>query len=80
MFPAQRGKVLQEVVVQRSLLAEGVRGSVKVDSVPEDDNRGEQGESAGPVALLLETAVADLSEAMEEYGPGQSAGRNARAQ
>ncbi len=46
-------------------------GPVKVDGVPKNDGRGEEIQPAGPIALLLEGPVPDLSKPVEEIGPGQ---------
>ncbi len=48
-----------------------VRRSLQIDRVPQHDGRCHQVEAAGPVALLLETAVADFTQAVEEHGAGQ---------
>ncbi len=72
MLPAQRRQVLQQGVINGlAVAAQGVRGPLQVDRVPEHDGRCDQVEAAGPVALLLEAAVADFAQAIEEHGAGQ---------
>ena len=44
---------------------------LQIDRIPQYDGRRHQVEAAGPVALLLETAVADFSQAVEEHGARQ---------
>lgn len=59
MFPAQGRQVLQQGVIDRlAVTAQGIRGPFQVDRVPQHDGGRHQVEAAGPVALLLETAVA----------------------
>src|SRR5450755_841395 len=43
----------------------------KIDRVPEDDGGRDQVQPAGSISLLLEAAVTDLAEAIEEHRPGQ---------
>lgn len=67
MLPAQRGQVLQLGVIDGLAVAtQGVRGPFQIDSVPQHDGGSHQVQAAGPVALLLETAVADFAQAVEE--------------
>jgi len=53
----------------------GFGGSLQVNRVPQHDDRHNQVEATGPVALLLETAVADFAQPVEEHGAGQSVAR-----
>ena len=67
MLPTQRGQILQQRVVQR--LAVGTQstgGTLQIDRVSQHDGRRHQIEAAGPVALLLKTAVADFTQSVEE--------------
>ncbi len=57
MFPAERGKVLEQGLVDALVsVAEVVCGSFEVDGVPEHDGCGEKVQSAGAVALLFKPA------------------------
>jgi len=48
-----------------------MRCALQVDRIPQHDRRRHQIEAAGPVALLLKTAVADFAQPVEEHSPGQ---------
>ena len=81
MLPAERRQVLQQRVIDDLTVAtQGVRGPLQIDRVPQHDGRRHQVEAAGPVALLLETAVADFAQAVEEHGAGQRVARFALVQ
>ncbi len=54
-----------------TIAAQRMRRTLQVDRVPQHDGRRHQVEAAGPVALLLETAVTDFTKAVEEHGTGQ---------
>lgn len=54
--------------------------ALQIDRVPQHDGRRHQVEAAGPVALLLEAAVADFAQTVEEYGAGQRVARFALVQ
>ena len=72
---------MQQRVVQR--LAVGTQstgGTLQIDRVPQHDGRRHQIEAAGPVALLLKTAVADFTQSVEEDRPGQRVARLALIQ
>ncbi len=72
MLPTQRRQVLQQRGIDGVAVAtQGVRCPFQVDRVPQHDGCRHQVEAAGPVALLLETAVANFTEAVEEHGTGQ---------
>lgn len=47
----------------------------QIGRVPKHDGRRYQIEAAGPVALLLKTAVADFAQSVEEHRPGQRVAR-----
>ncbi|CSK00653.1 Uncharacterised protein [Shigella sonnei] len=49
-----------------TIAAQRMRRTLQVDRVPQHDGRRHQVEAAGPVALLLETAVTDFTKAVEE--------------
>lgn len=51
--------------------AQGIRGPLQVDRIPQHDGRRHQVEATGAVALLLEAAVADFAQAVEEHGTGE---------
>lgn len=51
-----------------TIAAQRMRRTLQVDRVPQHDGRRHQVEAAGPVALLLETAVTDFTKAVEEHG------------
>lgn len=81
MLPPQRGQILQQRIVQR--LAVGTQstgGTLQIDRVQQHDGRRHQIEAAGPVALLLKTAVADFTQSVEEDRPGQRVARLALIQ
>ena len=72
MLPAERRQVLQQALIDGlAVTTQGVRGPFQVDRVPQHDGRRHQVEATGPVALLLETAVADFAQSVEEHGAGQ---------
>jgi hypothetical protein len=72
VLPAQRRQVLQQAAIDGLAVAtQGVRRPLQTDRVPQHDSRRHQVEAAGPVALLLETAVADFAQPVEEHGAGQ---------
>ena len=48
-----------------------IRGSLQIDCVPQHDSRHHQGGVVGPVSLLLETAVANFPQPVEEHSAGQ---------
>ena len=52
-----------------------MRRPFQIDRVPQHDSRCHQVEAAGPVALLLETAVADFTQPVEKHGAGQRIAR-----
>lgn len=55
-------------------------GSLQVDRVPQDDGRRHQVQTARPVALLLEAAVTDFAQSVEENRPCQCVARLALVQ
>ena len=72
MFPAQRRQVLQQRLIDgMAVAAQGMRCALQVDRVPQHDSRRHQVEATGPVTLLLETAVADFAQPVEEHGTGE---------
>ena len=81
MLPAERRQVLKQRVIDgMAVAAQSVRCPFQIDRVPQHDGRRHQIETAGPVALLLETAVADFAQAVEEHGTGQRVARLALVQ
>ena len=52
--------------------AQLVDGASEIDGVPEDDGGDREIEARGAVALILESPIADLAEAMKEHGPLES--------
>jgi hypothetical protein len=72
VFPAQRRQVLQQLAVHRFAgLDQPLGGALQVHRVPQHDGGRHQVETAGPVALLLETPIPDFPKAVEEHRPGQ---------
>ena len=61
----------QRVIDGMPVAAQRMRCALQVDRVPEHNSCRHQVEAAGPVALLLEAAVADFAQAIEEHGAGQ---------
>ncbi len=81
MLPAQRRQVLQKGIINgMAVAAQGVRGPLQIDRVSQHDGRHHQVEATGPVALLLETAVADFAQPVEEHDAGQRIARFALVQ
>lgn len=69
MFPAERSDAGQEPVRDvDTLSSQMIDGAAEIDGVPEDDSRGDEVEPGRPMPLVLEGAVAQLAEAVEEYG------------
>jgi hypothetical protein len=54
---------------------ERVEGGLQVSRVPQDDGRDHQVQPGRPVGLVLESAVAQLAQAMGEHGPRQRVAR-----
>ncbi len=52
-------------------LAHRLNHVLQVDRVPQHDGRCDQVQAAGSVSLLLETAVANLPQPVEEHNAGQ---------
>jgi len=48
-----------------------MRCALQIDRVPQHDSRCYQVEATGPVALLLETAVPNFAQPVEEHSAGQ---------
>ena len=72
MLPAQRVQVLQQRGIDGVTVAtQGVRGPLQIDCIPQYDGCRHQVKAAGPVALLLETAVAGFTQSVEEHSTGQ---------
>lgn len=81
MLASERRQVLQQPIVDSLAgTAQRMRRPLQVDCVPQHDGGRHQVEAAGPVALLLETAVADFAQTVEEYGAGQRVARFALVQ
>ena len=62
------------------MAAQSVCRPLKIDRVPQHDGGCHQVETGSAVALLLETAVADFPQAVEEHGAGQRVARLAFVQ
>ena len=81
MLPAERRQVLQQGIIDGlAVAAQGVRGPFQVGRVPQHDGGRHQVEAGSAVALLLETAVADFAQAVEEHRAGQRVARLALVQ
>ena len=76
MLPAERRQILQQAVIDGlTVAAQGVRCPFQIDRVPQHDGGRHQVEAGSAVALLLETAVADFAQPVEEHGAGQRIAR-----
>ena len=72
MLPAQRGDVGEQLVGHvDAAAAQMTDSSVEIDGVPERHGRGDEGQAGGAMALVLEGAVAQFAEAVEEDGAGE---------
>lgn len=72
VLPAQRREMWQQSLVDvLARVPQPLDGPLQVDGVPQDDRRHHQVEAARTVALVLETAVADFTEPVQEHGAGQ---------
>ena len=72
VLPAERRQVLQQGVIDGMAVAtHRVRCTLQINRIPQNDGRRHQVEAAGPVALLLKTAVANFAQAVEEHGSDQ---------
>ena len=81
MLPTERRQVLQQRVINGMAVAtQRVRSPFQIDRVPQHDGSRYQIEAASPLALLLETAVADFTQAVEKHCPGQRIARLALVQ
>ncbi|TCQ05732.1 hypothetical protein C8J40_106255 [Sphingomonas sp. PP-CC-3A-396] len=72
MLPAQRRDMGEQFV--RHLDTAGAQmpdGAVEIDRVPEGDGCREKGQPGGTMALVLECAVSQFAEAVEEDGAGE---------
>ena len=68
MFPPEGREVFENLGIDVLPVAgEGLNGALDIDGVPKHDGRCDEGETAGPVALLFEAAIPDLPEAAEEH-------------
>ena len=63
-----------------TIAAQRVRCPFQVNRVPQHDGCRNEIEAAGSVALLLEAAVADFAQAVEEHRPGERVARLALVQ
>ena len=71
MFPPQRQEVLpQHSINALVVLTKGTDHPLPIDDVPQHNGRRHRVEVAGPVALLLKTAIADFAKPVEEHRPG----------
>ncbi len=76
MCSQPRGRGISTVRHRRSGHSEpSIDRSLDIDRVPEHDGCCDQGEAAGAIALLLETAVPYFSEPAEEDCSGQGIAR-----
>ncbi len=72
MFPPERGQMLQQAFINRmAMIYDCLDRPVEVNGVPQDDGCCHEIEATGPVALILETAVAHLAQSVEEHGSGE---------
>ena len=71
MLLAQWRQMGQEAVVRVSGVPQRLHHPFQVSRVPEHDGGDHQVEAAGTVALVLEAAVAQFTQPVEEHGAGQ---------
>ena len=72
MLPAQRREVLQQRIIHGLCMTpQRVDGPLQIHGVPQHDSRHHQVGVIGPVSLLLETAVANFPQPVEEHSAGQ---------
>ncbi len=76
VLPAERGEKFEQLRVKGlSVPSQGLGRPLYVHRVPERDGGRDEREAAGPITLLLEAAVPDLTEAAEEDGSGEGVAR-----
>ncbi len=63
--------MLEQSGIEGLNLSERFCGAFEIDRVPERDGGGDEIEPAGSVTLVLEGAVPDFAEPIEEDGAGQ---------
>ena len=81
MLPAQRREVLQQRIIHGLCMTpQCVDGPLQIHGVPQHNGRRDEVQAAGAVALLLEAAVPDFSQSIEEHRPGQRIARLALVQ
>ena len=81
MLPAQRREVLQQRIIHGLCMTpQRIDGPLQIHGVPQHNGRRDEVQAAGAVALLLEAAVPDFSEPVEEHRPGQRIARLALVQ
>ncbi len=72
MLPAQRSDMGEQFVGYVDADAAQVPDDpVEIDGVPERYGRGDESQSGGAMALVLEGAVAQFAETVEEDGAGE---------
>ena len=68
MLPSERGNVAHQVGRDRDAPGgERIEGGLQVARVPQDDSRDQQVQPRGAEGLVLERAVAQLAQAVEEH-------------
>src|SRR5271154_3502333 len=81
MLPSERGEVFEQLWIHSLPVPLQAMGSpFEVDRIPEHDGGGNEVESAGAVALLLEAAVADPPQPVEEHRSRERVARFALVQ
>ena len=68
MFPAEWREVFENLGIDvLAVSGEGLNSALDIDGVPKHDGRCDEGEAAGPVALLFEAAIPDLPKSAEKH-------------
>ncbi len=73
VLPAERGEEFEQFGVDSEAApSRSSDGPLDINGIPERDCGCDECEAAGPIALLLEAAIPDLSQAAEEDGSCES--------
>ena len=81
MLPAERGDVPDQLGRhRRAAMPEHVERRVQIARVPQDNGGDQQVQPRCPIGLVLEGAVAQLAQAVEEYRAGKRIARLALVQ
>ena len=72
MLPAQRGQVNKQIIGDVLRLTQRGDGALEVSRVPKDDRGDKEVEAGGVVLLVVESAIADFAEPVDEDCPRQA--------